>query len=545
MKKLILLLFIPLVSFGQNITIDSVDYEPLLISENTIDYLNENGYDGNNLFGSYSQAINVDFNNDGYLDLIAYIKGTPYLPSILGVFIWNNDTNKFIENNNYLMIVEGEAGLWDNSIGDFNGDGLTDIYVPVSNYHGESGQQPDYYPFEDSMNMPGHLFLNNGNSFDSQYIDNAIHDGYGYPNYERGFVLDVDNDGVSDIIVPSVNQHPENTPSNNFLVTKYNVDSNNEIVYNFIYQWQNTFDVPDFYITTHSVIVREYNNNIYILYTGYEEWTSNGPYMYPEVSIYSKDIDENGAFILLNKFRLERGDEIENQYTFINRDTFYIKDIDSDGDEEFIIQMATENATPHGGLHIFNHLGTEITDSWFSGNDYLGNAANGFYVDDFNNDGNDDLLMVNVYTDNYNETVFYLNNGNNFVQKTIEIEGSGWVFPVDTNQDGIFEILKFDVQWSNNSEILYNVYLNNLDYSGALGISDFENSIKIYPNPSFDYININADSNLEAILYDFLGKELIRENVTDKLDISSLEKGTYILNLTDGINTSTHKIIKE
>ena len=46
-------------------------------------------------------------------------------------------------------------------------------------------------------------------------------------------------------------------------------------------------------------------------------------------------------------------------------------------------------------------------------------------------------------------------------------------------------------------------------------------------------------------LYDFLGKELIRENVTDKLDISSLEKGTYILNLTDGINTSTHKIIKE
>ena len=231
MRKLILLLFIPLVSFGQNITIDSVDYEPLLISENTIDYLNENGYDGNNLFGSFSQAINVDFNNDGYLDLIAYIKGTPYLPSILGVFIWNNDTNKFIENNDYLMIVEGEAGLWDNSIGDFNGDGLTDIYVPVSNYHGESGQQPDYYPFEDSMNMPGHLFLNNGNSFDSQYIDNAIHDGYGYPNYERGFVLDVDNDGVSDIIVPSVNQHPENTPSNNFLVTKYNVDSNNEIVY--------------------------------------------------------------------------------------------------------------------------------------------------------------------------------------------------------------------------------------------------------------------------------------------------------------------------
>ena len=40
-------------------------------------------------------------------------------------------------------------------------------------------------------------------------------------------------------------------------------------------------------------------------------------------------------------------------------------------------------------------------------------------------------------------------------------------------------------------------------------------------------------------------KELIRENITGRLDISSLESGTYILNLTDGINTSTHKIIKD
>jgi hypothetical protein len=50
---------------------------------------------------------------------------------------------------------------------------------------------------------------------------------------------------------------------------------------------------------------------------------------------------------------------------------------------------------------------------------------------------------------------------------------------------------------------------------------------------------------LEAVVFDLLGKELLRENITGRLDISSLEKGTYILNLTDGINTSTHKIIKD
>tara|TARA_X000000950_G_scaffold268298_1_gene345673 strand:- start:239 stop:1285 length:1047 start_codon:yes stop_codon:yes gene_type:complete len=69
--------------------------------------------------------------------------------------------------------------------------------------------------------------------------------------------------------------------------------------------------------------------------------------------------------------------------------------------------------------------------------------------------------------------------------------------------------------------------------------------ISINPNPSSQYINVNIDSELEAVVFDLLGKELIRENITGRLDISSLEKGTYILNLTNGINTSTHKIIKE
>ena len=74
---------------------------------------------------------------------------------------------------------------------------------------------------------------------------------------------------------------------------------------------------------------------------------------------------------------------------------------------------------------------------------------------------------------------------------------------------------------------------------------DVLNSIKIFPNPSSDYISINNDKEIEAVVFDLLGKELIRENTNGKLDISCLEKGTYIVNLTDGINTSTHKIIKE
>jgi len=69
--------------------------------------------------------------------------------------------------------------------------------------------------------------------------------------------------------------------------------------------------------------------------------------------------------------------------------------------------------------------------------------------------------------------------------------------------------------------------------------------ISIYPNPFSKYINVTIEAEMKAVVFDLLGKELIRENITGRLDISSLESGTYILNLTDGINTSTHKIIKE
>ena len=81
--------------------------------------------------------------------------------------------------------------------------------------------------------------------------------------------------------------------------------------------------------------------------------------------------------------------------------------------------------------------------------------------------------------------------------------------------------------------------------ASTASLNDFTNSITLFPNPSSQYINITIDTEMKAVVFDLLGKELIRENITGRLDISSLEKGTYILNLTDGINTSTHKIIKE
>ena len=74
---------------------------------------------------------------------------------------------------------------------------------------------------------------------------------------------------------------------------------------------------------------------------------------------------------------------------------------------------------------------------------------------------------------------------------------------------------------------------NNLDY------------LTIYPNPSTDFVYINGtDKELVAIVIDLLGKQVLREYINEKLDISQLEKGVYILQLSDGDKLTTQRIIK-
>ena len=70
------------------------------------------------------------------------------------------------------------------------------------------------------------------------------------------------------------------------------------------------------------------------------------------------------------------------------------------------------------------------------------------------------------------------------------------------------------------------------------------NSLDFFPNPSPDYINVDSDKELKAVIFDILGNELFRDNINGRIDLRSLERGTYILNLSDGTNISIHKIIK-
>ena len=66
----------------------------------------------------------------------------------------------------------------------------------------------------------------------------------------------------------------------------------------------------------------------------------------------------------------------------------------------------------------------------------------------------------------------------------------------------------------------------------------------MYPNPTSDYLFLENNLELEAKVYDLNGKLILIEYITDKLDISCMEDGMYILNLSNGVNNSSHRIVK-
>ena len=67
--------------------------------------------------------------------------------------------------------------------------------------------------------------------------------------------------------------------------------------------------------------------------------------------------------------------------------------------------------------------------------------------------------------------------------------------------------------------------------------------ISIYPNPTTDYLFIDNSTANNICVYSILGKELIKET-SNRINVSSLSKGVYFIKVSDGINSSTKKFIK-
>ena len=69
-------------------------------------------------------------------------------------------------------------------------------------------------------------------------------------------------------------------------------------------------------------------------------------------------------------------------------------------------------------------------------------------------------------------------------------------------------------------------------------------SILVYPNPTADRIYIQADTNLKAELFDLMGRK-VRSTNQSQIDMSTLSRGNYILQVKTQNKTQSFKIIKQ
>jgi hypothetical protein len=89
-----------------------------------------------------------------------------------------------------------------------------------------------------------------------------------------------------------------------------------------------------------------------------------------------------------------------------------------------------------------------------------------------------------------------------------------------------------------------------MNFDPILSVDDIENSfgLSVYPNPASEVINVSVNKTVEAIIsvFDVTGKVVktsLLNGVTSSFTTSGLTDGVYYVNITDGVSTSTQKVI--
>ncbi len=139
--------------------------------------------------------------------------------------------------------------------------------------------------------------------------------------------------------------------------------------------------------------------------------------------------------------------------------------------------------------------------------------------------------------------------------------GSGWETltfdfsnPKDNTPAGAFiysRILFFPLWNGNgwNSSAVTTTYVDNITAlsSATAGIDDYtKTTVKMFPNPANGVVNFSSATNavLKVAVYNMLGKQVLRsDRVQTQLNISTLQPGMYFVNMTQGTQTTTNKLL--
>ncbi len=201
-----------------------------------------------------------------------------------------------------------------------------------------------------------------------------------------------------------------------------------------------------------------------------------------------------------------------------------------------LTSLDVSNNTALLGLYCYNN---QLTSLDVSNN----TALNYLYCDDnqlTSLDVTNNTGLFTLYCYNNQLTSLDVRNGNNFI-----IDGFA-----TTNNPNLTCIYVDDADYSNANwpNIDPNsTFVENEAECEALSIGDntLELDVFIYPNPIDDYLFIEGNKNPVSIsIYNLLGAEVIAKSATDKINVSELSKGVYIIRISDGINQTNKRFIK-
>jgi len=109
---------------------------------------------------------------------------------------------------------------------------------------------------------------------------------------------------------------------------------------------------------------------------------------------------------------------------------------------------------------------------------------------------------------------------------------------------GVTIQLVVEVRTNSGSEVLY---LDHLVVDGILGVGDNNNNaFSVYPNPANGYVNISSNLSGEKniAIYNVLGEQVINTVIaSERLDISNLNSGIYILKISQNGVSGTKKLV--
>ena len=94
------------------------------------------------------------------------------------------------------------------------------------------------------------------------------------------------------------------------------------------------------------------------------------------------------------------------------------------------------------------------------------------------------------------------------------------------------------------------LYIDDVIFAeGSLGADDFNAAVfSVYPNPVVNTLNIQTANAVQNVtVYDVLGKVVMNVNpgvVSPSLDMSSLNAGVYLVNVTINGTSKSVKVIK-